>query len=387
MTSPTRREMLLMSAGFSLLTGCGMQGALSPPVSSAANGRLRADSSTSPTSVLDQYMKQYCAGAPYATAAIYDGGTTVLRGYAKGAPHPKVDTSWIFGIGSNTKVFTATMLAYQCGGKTPSKRLTDPVVNYLPASVGKHGKTIKDVTLVDLATHTGSFPDSVAAEAKNTLFFDDPPDAAQIAWWTKWDNTGSPSGHDMCVGKTPGTCYNYSDWGFITLGFAVASSNEVSGETYTDLLARYITDPLKLTKTGAHLKTSVPGHEKDGSVSKKLPTDLRSNAPDLLRFLEANLRKLHGVSAELQAAIDLTQEVHWDGAKYGNPHTDVGLAWQLPVISGKPQLIWKNGEAGGFTSFMGMVPSNAIAVAILTNSEAADPTKAGIHFLQTVGGA
>jgi beta-lactamase class C len=387
MTNPTRREMLLMSAGFSLLSGCGMQGALSPQVSLATNARLRTESSTRPISVLDAYIRQYCAQAPYVTAAMYDGGTTRLRGYAKGVPHPDVDTSWIFGIGSNTKVFTATMLAYQCGGKTPLKGLTDPVVTYLPKSVGKHGTSIKQVTLVDLATHTASFPDSVSAEAKNTLFFDEPPDAAQIAWWTGWNNTGSPSSHNLCAGKTPGTCYSYSDWGFITLGFAVANSNETSGEAYTDLLSRYITTPLALANTGAHEKTSVPGHEKDGSVSKKPPTDLRSNAPDLLRFLQANLGKLPGVSAELQAAIDLTQRVHWDGAKYGNPHTNVGLAWQLPVIAGKPQLIWKNGEAGGFTSFMGMVPSNDIAVAILTNSDAANPTKAGIQFLQTVGGA
>lgn len=41
---------------------------------------------------------------------------------------------------------TRTMLAYECGGKATSKSLTDPVVKYLPAEVGKHGDTIKEVT-------------------------------------------------------------------------------------------------------------------------------------------------------------------------------------------------------------------------------------------------
>jgi len=374
-----------MGAGFSLLAGCGAHGSLTPALLSPTSESLRANAHT--VAALDRYIKQYCAEAPYATAAIYeDGMAAVLRGYAKGVPSDRVNTSWIFGIGSNTKVFTATMLAYECGGKAPSKNLTDRVVKYLPHSVRRHGHSIKEVTLVDLATHTASFPDSVGAEADNTLFFDKPPSAAQIAWWTNWKNTGSPSSHDLCVGKTPGTCYNYSDWGFITLGFAVSNANEVAGETYTDLLARYVTKPLGLGSTGAHEILSVKGHEKDGKISAKPPTDLRSNAPDLLRFLKANLGKLRHVSPELQAALHLTQEVHWRGAQYGDPHTNVGLAWQLPVARGKPQLIWKNGEAGGFTSFMGMIPAKTLAVAILTNSDAANPTSAGIQFLQDIGG-
>lgn len=383
MTTSTRREMLLMGAGFGLLAGCGARGILAPSAFSPASESLHPD--THVEKVLDGFIKQYCADAPYATAAIYDGATTALRGYAQGVPNASVDTSWIFGIGSNTKVFTATILAYECGGPTPSKRLTDPVVKYLPAQVNRHGHAIEDVTLVDLATHTSSFPDSVAAEADNTLFFDKPPSKAQIHWWTDWTNTGSPSSHDMCVGKMPGTCYNYSDWGFITLGFAVSHSNEVAGDKYTDLLARYVTKPLGLKNTGAHERLSVKGHLTNGKVSPP-PTDLRSNAPDLLRFLEANLGKLQGVTAELQKALLLTQKVHWDGAKYGDPHTDVGLAWQLPAMPGKPKLIWKNGEAGGFTSFMGMIPSKSLAVAILTNSDAAKPTSAGIQFLLSIGG-
>ncbi len=384
MTTPSRREMLLMSAGFGLLAGCGGQGALTPAILSPEGARIRDDARVK--RVLDQYIKANCAQAQYVTTALYDGGKTALHGYASGVPSKSVDTSWIFGIGSNTKVFTATMLAYECVGSNPSKKLSDSVADYLPARVGKRGHTIKEVTLVELATHTSSFPDSVPAEVENTLFFDKPPSKAQIQWWIDWQNTGSPSQHDACVGKTPGTCYNYSDWGFITLGFAVAGSNEVSGQQYTDLLAKYVTKPLGLTQTGAHKVLSVKGHLQDGKVSPKLPTDLRSNAPDLLRFLEAMLGKLSGVPAPLQRALDYTQKVHWKGAKYGSPHTDVGLAWQLPVSPGKPQLIWKNGEAGGFTSFMGMIPARNLAVAILTNSDAANPTKAGVQFLLDVGG-
>jgi beta-lactamase class C len=385
MTTPSRREMLLMSAGFGLLAGCGGQGVLTPAMPSPENARIPDDDRVK--RVLDQYIKTYCAPAQYITTALYDGGKTALHGYANGVPNKSVDTSWIFGIGSNTKVFTSTILAYECVGDSPSKKLTDPVVNYLPAQVGKQGHTIKEVTLVELATHTSSFPDSAGkAEAENTLFFDKPPSHAQIEWWIDWNNTGSPSTHNACVGKTPGTCYNYSDWGFITLGFAVAGSNGLAGQQYTDLLAKYVTKPLGLSHTGAHEVPSVKGYLKNGKVSPKLPTDLRSNAPDLLRFLEAMLAKLSGVPAPLQRALDFTQKVHWKGAKYGFPHTNVGLAWQLPVSPGKPQLIWKNGEAAGFTSFMGMIPARDLAVAILTNSEAADPTKAGVQFLLDVGG-
>ncbi len=382
----SRRELIAMSAGWSvLLAGCASR-ALPSNANLAPSAGARFGPDAGIVAQLNRFILANCASAPYATAAIYHNGKTSLHGYAQGVPSAKVDPSWIFGIGSNTKVFTATMLARQCVGMAPAKHLTDPVIDYLPASVGKNGTSIKAVTLVDLATHTASFPDSVAAEAKNTLFFDRPPDAAQIAWWTNWNNTGKPNAHNLCVGKTPGTCYSYSDWGFITLGFAVADSNAVAGRHYTEVLAADVTTPLGLSHTGAHLKLSVKGHAKNGSVETKLPTDLRSNAPDLLRFLQAQLGVLGGVPRELQRAIALTQMVHWKGADYGNPHINVGLAWQLPVSSGQPQLIWKNGEAGGFASFMGMIPSASLAVAILTNSDAANPTKAGIGFLRAIGG-
>src|SRR5581483_2891489 len=271
MTNLTRRDILIAAAGLPLLAACANEtvSALSSPPPSLAGG-------VRPVDLLDRLVKRYCAKAPFATAALYVDGATTLRGYAAGVPSTSVDTSWIFGIGSNTKVFTSVILASECGGANPTRTLTDPVTKYLPPAVGKNGHTIRDVTLVDLATHTASFPHSVRAQKVNTLFFDEPPNAAQIGWWTGWRNDGTPHDHDECAGKTPGTCYSYSDWGFITLGFAVADSNSVAGSKYTEVLSRLVTKPLGLKNTGAHNKLSVPGHNADGSQTKFLPTDLRS---------------------------------------------------------------------------------------------------------------
>jgi beta-lactamase class C len=115
----------------------------------------------------------------------------------------------------------------------------------------------------------------------------------------------------------------------------------------------------------------------NGNVVPHPPPDLKSNAPDMLTFLKASLGELPGVPNQLAQAIALTQAVHWK-----SPKLDMGLAWQRPhPKAGAPQVIWKNGAASGFTSFMGMVPSQKLAVVLLTNSDAATPTRAGLQIL------
>ena len=154
------------------------------------------------------------------------------------------------------------------------------------------------------------------------------------------------------------------------------------------MLADLLTSPLQLTKTGAGVPLDVKGFDANGTVVNVPPPDIKSNARDLLTFLKANLGQLAGVPSRLQQALLYAQQVHWDGAQYGDAKNTMGLAWQLPPPKSpsNPQLVWKNGEADGFTSFLGMLPSKRIAIAILTNSDAANPTQAGTEFLKEIIG-
>ena len=65
------------------------------------------------------------------------------------------DANSLFEIGSITKTFTATLLAYYVNeGKL---KLTDPITKYLPDSVAAN-KELKGITLVTLSNHTSGLP-------------------------------------------------------------------------------------------------------------------------------------------------------------------------------------------------------------------------------------
>src|ERR1035438_10604278 len=66
-------------------------------------------------------------------------------------PRP-VGNDTVFEIGSTTKVFTSTILADMVQRGEVS--LDDPVAKYLPADVKMPQRGGKQITLIDLATHT-----------------------------------------------------------------------------------------------------------------------------------------------------------------------------------------------------------------------------------------
>jgi len=387
----TRRDLLRISAATALggsalgaLAACANTGTVLGPGPSPTGSGVSAGQAIA---ALDAVVLAKLPTANAVSAGAYIDGVQVERNYAFGVPTATYTSQTVYGIGSNTKVFTATLLALQCVGSTPPKSLDDGVAQYLPAGVLQNGHAILDVTLRDLATHTASFPDFVSIETDDTLFVGQPPPADQTQWWTDWDNAHQePGSTNPCLTHPPGTCWNYSDWGFITLGFAVANDNLTAGATYSDLLASQVTQPLGMPKTGANVPLDVQGHTAGGVVVTVPPPDLKSNVDDLMRFLRATLGALPGVPSHLNDALLFTRALQWNGADHGDAHDDMGLAWQLPPPkqAGDPPLVWKNGEASGFTSFLGMLPSLRTAVAILTNTDAANPTAAGTAFLDQI---
>src|ERR1035441_3482541 len=70
-------------------------------------------------------------------------------------PRP-VGNDTVFEIGSTTKVFTSTILADMVQRGEVS--LDDPVAKYLPAGVKMPQRDGKQITLIDLATHTSGLP-------------------------------------------------------------------------------------------------------------------------------------------------------------------------------------------------------------------------------------
>ncbi len=67
-----------------------------------------------------------------------------------------VDENTIFAIGSNTKVFTTTLLADMVNKDLI--KIDDPIEKYLPSNVTVPQYNSHKITIEDLATHTSGLP-------------------------------------------------------------------------------------------------------------------------------------------------------------------------------------------------------------------------------------
>lgn len=137
-----------------------------------------------------------------------------------------------FRIGSMNKMFTAVAILQlvQAGRMV----LSDPIGKYIP-DYPNHDVATK-VTIEELLTHTGGTGD----------FFGPQFDAHRLQLRTLDDYVrlfGS-----RAPAFTPGSKFEYSNYGFILLGVAI---ERVSGESYYDYVRTHVYEPARMTSTGS----------------------------------------------------------------------------------------------------------------------------------------
>jgi serine-type D-Ala-D-Ala carboxypeptidase/endopeptidase len=286
------------------------------------------------------------------------GGTSV-SGAPVGRP---LDGDTVFEIGSITKVFTALLLADMV--ERGQVALDDPVAKYLPTampggvSLAMHDS--KPITLLDLATYTSGLPNMPDNFA--------PKDPANPhANYTVAQLYGFLNG--FVPRFDPGTHYEYANLGFGLLGHALALR---AGRSYEDLVIERICAPLGLDSTRITLSALmrgrlVQGHDSglDPVPNWDLPTlagagALRSTANDLFMFLEACLG-LHDTPLAPAFARMLTVRRHaWS-------QMEVAFGWF--VASGHDDtIVCKDGETGGYSSFIGYSTKSRLASIVLSNA-------------------
>src|SRR5215469_8917291 len=266
----------------------------------------------------------------------------------------------LFGISSMTKTFTAAMLAYQTtaeDGKPPLKDINWCVCDYLPPAVKQYGRGIRKVTLLELATHTSSFPSSLPGHPGDQLYRGEPPSEDLIKWWEEFIKPPYPPE------------FLYSNIGYVTLGFALEGPN--AQPNWNDLLAEYITGPLKMSHTLTNPPASMPiaqGYVGKTTVEME-EADLKSNARDMLTWLEANIGALDkSISPHMAEALRVTHRI-W----FMTPPAyrfNKGLGWEIFSKDPARTVIYSKGGAskrGGFSCWLGFMPDHKIGVAILTN--------------------
>ncbi len=284
-----------------------------------------------------------------------------------------VTSDTIFELASVTKIFTTSALSVLVQqGKV---KLTDPISAYLPALANTQGLPIDQVTLLNLATHTASFPRDI------TDFGAD-----------KNDQTGFMQSLKTWQPQNPiGSNYLYSNVGFGLLGKVIANA---SGQDYQTLISNTITSPLGMKSTYVTVPTSLSANQAQGYGPMGNPAPayqpgflygggaLRSSARDLLAFMEANLGVKANVPPLLQTALLKAQQPYYQV----KPGFTMALGWQRMTKSGT-LLLTKNGMNQGFSSFIGFAPDQKLGVVVLANQRKGLAAKMGNQLLQGLLGS
>jgi len=149
-----------------------------------------------------------------------------------------------FRLGSITKQFTATcVLLLEERGKW---KVSDPVKKYLPDAPAAWDK----ITIFHLLTHTSGipsftgFPDYADSEAKSTT----PMELVKRF-------------RDKPLEFEPGTKWNYSNSGYVLLGYLL---EKVSGQSYQEFVQQNIFTPLGMKDSGYDSNTAIIHHRASG---------------------------------------------------------------------------------------------------------------------------
>jgi len=270
----------------------------------------------------------------------------------------EVDGNTVFEIGSATKAFTGVLL--QDMVERGKMKLDDPVAKYLPKSVKMPARGGKQVTLLDLATHTSALPrmpDNFKPKDPHNPYAD----------FTVAQLYACLSG--CTLKRDIGAKYEYSNLGVGLLGHALALR---AGKSYETLVVERICQPLKMESTRIKLEAKLkarlaPGHTETGEPQANwdLPTlagagALRSTVADLLKFLSANLGL---TQSSLTPTLRKSHAIRFRGAA---PEMDIALGWHVYHKFGG-EIIWHNGQTGGYHSFIGFDPNKRRGVAVLSN--------------------
>ncbi len=306
---------------------------------------------------------------PAMVVVVVDDGHVQIAGFGKLADGETPDGDTVFEIGSVTKTFTALLLAR--GVLAKRWTLDTPVATLLPdyRIPVRNGRSITLGLLAEQFSGLPRLPGNLQPADLGNPYADYGPDRLK-AFLASYS-----------LPRDPGVAYEYSNLGFGLLGEALAQRSKVP---YGELLQRDVLAPLAMNSTGVELTASMRkhlavGHDEEGKPARHWQFGalagagaLLSTGDDMLRYLQANMGLL---KTPLAAAMRLAHEPRRD---IGGGDR-IGLAWMIHHTP-HGDVVWHNGETGGYSSFIGFTSDGRRGVVILTNGTGA-PQELGFAVL------
>jgi len=265
----------------------------------------------------------------------------------------------LFEIGSITKTFTGVLLADMV--LKGEMKLDDPAVMYLPKGVTLPTYDGKQITLLNLATHTSALP----GLPENYV----PKDMLNpYLGFTVQDMYDFLSNYKLS--RAIGEKAVYSNLGTGLLGHILGLK---AGLSYEELVTQRILKPLGMNDTSITISAEqkprfTTGHNAAGEATPHwdLPTlegagALRSSTHDMMLYLATNMGL---VDTPISEALKLS---HKTQHAFGTGDMEIGLHW-ITAPSPERTVVWHNGGTGGFRTFTGFDKANKRGVVVLSNS-------------------
>ncbi len=363
---------------------------------SSANSQ---DSLASPydEKLVQNYLKKF--GTKSLVIGVIKDGVQSVKGYGKintwGKKNVIPDGNTIFEIGSITKVFTTLILADLV--KKDLIQLNEPIINLLPKKDYSYSKSISNVTVLNLATHTSGLPRGTNRSVNGILWSRLFPPLAIHALifsyfnpYRNYDTTKLFKDlRHINLESNVGSKFSYSNFGMTTMGYILTNKSKLN---FDNLLNKTVFDTLKMTKTFLNLPKSeydnfADGHNKYGLKTPRWTFEdnmqsagaINSTVYDLMKFLEVNLDGYK--NAYLHNLLEECQITRFKISEKRN----IGLAWikSNSESTNNQEIIWHNGGTGGFRSFLGFNKETKTGIVILSNS-ANDVDKLAIDILKTL---
>ena len=339
------------------------------PVAAASPAAAPTNLAQALANTVKQRLTNDLSGACVAVVAVPGKGIKAETAYfcANAADTKrKVDANTVFEIGSVSKAFMGTLLAdLELRGKL---NVNDPIKKYLPKELKVPDFKGREITLLDLTTHTSGLP-SLPGRYKPTN---------PANFYSELDaNTVAESLEDVRLTREPGSKYEYSNFGGLLLSRILSVQSQ---RDFDEAMVDRIATPLKMMDTtslapAARAARMATPHSASGKVVSRWDfyADLsgvggiKSTLPDMQKFLEANLEIYNnpeGVLAKSPLGLALKKS-------HAKQHTamaamDIGYGWHRLNRNGST-VVFHNGQTAGFHAFVGFDPATGRGAVVLAD--------------------
>jgi CubicO group peptidase (beta-lactamase class C family) len=289
------------------------------------------------------------------------GGRRVIAYGRMGPDDPRpVTGETLFEMGSITKLFTA--LAFTDMARRGEVGLEDPANRYLPAGLTLPERDGRQITLLDLATHTSGLPDfpgnlASGSELNPLAGYD----AARLKSFLA----------RYALPRDPGAAWVYSSLGMGLLGDLLARREETG---YAVLVKARVLNPLGMTSTGviltpAQARRLSPGHNEafarapnwDDLEVLSGAAGIKSDADDMLRFLAAELGYVRTpLAGPMATMLSVRRRTDW------GPQAQA-IGWLVSQTS-MGEIVHHEGETAGYRTYVAFDPVRRTGIVILANA-------------------